>query len=148
MNNEHCADETRPAAANTADATGDLILKNQQFSSSHTSNDLWSGLNAEFPPKTMHYEIVAQNTAEVENLENAPAVSMAAYLVESDQMHLLRAISIYSERGTSPDQIRLLYMNASALLIWKAMGRIPTLVGARHRPPATALLMYGVPFSE
>lgn len=128
--------------------TGDLIIRNQRYPSSDTSNDLWSRLNAKYPPKTMNYEVVAQTTAEVQDLQNAPPLSMGAYLVESDQMQLLTAISIYSERGAHPDQVRLLYMNASALLVWRAMGRIPTLVGARHRPPRTALLMYGVPFSE
>lgn len=128
--------------------TGDLIIRNQRFPSSHTSNDLWCRLNAEHPPKTMNYEVVAQSTAEVQDLQNAPPLSMAAYLVESDQMKLLTTISIYSERGAHPDQVRLLYMNASALLIWRAMGRNPTLVGARHRPPQTALLMYGVPFCQ
>jgi hypothetical protein len=57
-------------------------------------------------------------------------------------------ISIYSERGGNRDQVRLLYMNAAAVRIWKAMGRNPTMVGAQHRPPRTALLMYGVPFSD
>jgi len=39
-------------------------------------------------------------------------------------------------------------MNAAAVRIWKAMGRNPTVIGAQHRPPRTALLMYGVPFSD
>jgi hypothetical protein len=69
-------------------------------------------------------------------------------LIESGQTRLLTTISIYSQRGENRDQIRLLYMNATALRIWKAMGRNPTMVGAQHRPPRTALLMYGVPFSE
>jgi len=130
------------------ETAGDSVLGNQQFSSSHTSNDLWSRLNAEHPPKAMNYEVVAQNADEVRDLQNAPPVSMAPWLVESSQTQLLTTISIYSERGNNPDQVRLLYMNASALLVWKAMGKNPTLIGARHRPPSAALLMYGVPFSE
>lgn len=74
--------------------------------------------------------------------------SMGPWLVESGQTQLLTTISIYSERGTNADQVRLLYMNATALRVWQSMNRNPTLVGARHRPPLTALLMYGVPFSE
>jgi hypothetical protein len=57
-------------------------------------------------------------------------------------------VSIYSKRGDSREQIRLLYMNAAALLVWKAMGKRPTQIGAQQRPPQTALLAFGVPFSE
>jgi hypothetical protein len=96
----------------------------------------------------MNYVVVAQNADEVRDLGNAPPVSMGPWLVESSQSQLLTTISIYSERGNNPDQVRLLYMNASALLGWKTMGRNQTLIGDRHRPPSTALLMYGVPFSE
>jgi hypothetical protein len=39
-------------------------------------------------------------------------------------------------------------MNAIALRIWKAMGKLPNLVGAQHRPPKIAYLAFGVPFSE
>jgi hypothetical protein len=39
-------------------------------------------------------------------------------------------------------------MNAVALVVWKAMGKLPNLIGAQHRPPKTALLSFGVPFSE
>jgi hypothetical protein len=39
-------------------------------------------------------------------------------------------------------------MNAVALRIWKAMGKQPKLIGAQHRPPKTAQLAFGVPFSE
>lgn len=148
MIDKDSADRYRRPPLNAPHTTGELIIGNQRYPSSHTSNDLWSRLNAEHPPQTMNYEVVAQTTAEVQDLENAPPLSMAAYLVESDQMKLLTTISIYSERGAHPDQVRLLYMNASALLVWRAMGRNPTLIGARHRPPQTALLMYGVPFSQ
>ncbi|HLJ77541.1 MAG TPA: hypothetical protein VKT75_09015 [Acidobacteriaceae bacterium] len=148
MSNTEYANGQHDAIHEADDTAGDLIMGNQQFSSRHTSNDLWSRLNAEHPPKTMNYQVVAQNSDEVQDLQNAPPLSMGTYLVESGQMELLTTISIYTERGTTPDQVRLLYMNASALLVWKTMGRNPTLVGARHRPPSTALLMFGVPFSE
>ena len=133
------------------DARGDtriVEITNQQFPASHTSNDLWSRLDAMQPPAAMNYEVVAQNADEVQDLENAPPFSIGRYLVSSGQMHLMTVISIYSERGASRDQVRLLYMNASALLVWRAMGRTPTVIGAQHRPPRTALLMYGVPFSD
>jgi hypothetical protein len=85
---------------------------------------------------------------EVRDIRNAPAVSMAAYLVERDQMKLLPAISIYSERGTSRDSVRILYMNAAALRVWKEMGIRPIEVGTQHRPARTAELVYGMPFSD
>jgi hypothetical protein len=73
---------------------------------------------------------------------------MGPYLIDSGQTRLLTTISIYSQRGENREQVRLLYMNAVALLVWKAMGKRPNLIGAQHRPPKTALLTFGVPFSE
>ncbi len=86
----------------------------------------------------LNYAIVAQSAEEVRNIQNAPAISIGPYLLESEQMQMLRTISIYAQRGDSSDQVRLLYMNSVALLVWKAMGRKPKLVGAVHRPPRTA----------
>jgi hypothetical protein len=73
---------------------------------------------------------------------------MGPYLIESGQTQLLTAISICSERGEYWEQVRLLYINAIALCIWKAMGKRPNLIGAQHRPPKAALLKFGVRFSE
>jgi hypothetical protein len=98
--------------------------------------------------RSRRYETIAQSAAEVQDVENAPAVSMGPYLIASDQTHLLTTISVYSQRGENREQIRLLYMNAPALRIWRAMGQRPTVLGSRHRPPTTALLTFGVPFSE
>lgn len=98
--------------------------------------------------KALNYAIVAQSAEEVQNIQNAPPLSMGPYLIESGQTKLLTTLSIYSERGASRDQVRLLYMNAVALSLWKAMGRNPRVIGARHRPTPTALLMYGVPFND
>lgn len=117
-------------------------------SSNDTSNDLLLRLNEENSRRTMHYEIVAQSADEVQDIQNAPAVSMGPYLVESGQAQLLTAISIYSQRGESREQVRLLYMNAPALLVWNEMGKCPRRIGSQHRPPQTALLAFGVPFSE
>lgn len=119
-----------------------------QFPAEHTSNDLLFSLHPESSQNSLNYETVAQNADEVQDVRNAPPFSVGPYLIESGQTRLLTTISIYSQRGENRDQIRLLYMNATALRIWKAMGRNPTMVGAQHRPPRTALLMYGVPFSE
>lgn len=96
----------------------------------------------------MNYTVIAQSAEEVQDIQNAPAVSMGPYLVSVEKTNLLTTISVYSERGDSREQVRLLYMNAIALGIWKAMGKQARLVGAKHRPPQTALLTFGVPFSE
>ena len=73
---------------------------------------------------------MAQSAEEVQDTQNAPAVSMGPHLIESGQTQLLTTISIYSQRGESREQIRLLYMNAVALRVWKAMGKRPSLIGA------------------
>ena len=96
----------------------------------------------------MNYTTIAQSADEVQDIQNAPAVSMGPYLLSSDQIRLLNTLSIYSLRGNSHEQIRLLYMNETALRIWMAMGRQPNVVGVQHRPPHAALLSFGVPFSE
>jgi hypothetical protein len=124
------------------------ILKTPQASPSYTSNDLLSSLNGDDARSSLNYETVAQSAEEVQDVRNSPAVSMGPWLIDSGQTHLLTTISIYSQRGESRGQIRLLYMNATALRIWRAMGKRPTVIAAQHRPPSTALLAYGVPFSE
>lgn len=96
----------------------------------------------------LNYKIVAQSAGEVQDIQNSPAVSMAPYLVDSDQRHLLTVISIYSLRGESREQVRLLYMNATAMKIWEEMGKSAKVIGEQHRPPKTADLAFGVPFSE
>jgi len=98
--------------------------------------------------RALNYSIVALSANEVREIQNAPSVSMGPYLVESHQTDLLGSISIYGQRGTNLEQIRLLYMNATALRIWIEMGRRPTLIGTQYRPPRAALLSFGVPFSE
>jgi hypothetical protein len=123
-------------------------MNNSEYPDAHTSNDLLFDLDPERLRAPLNYEIVAQSAEEVQDLQNAPAISMGQYLIDSEQVKLLTTISIYAQHGESRDQVRLLYMNAPALLIWKAMGRQPTLLGFLHRPPKTALLAFGVPFSE
>ena len=118
------------------------------YSSSYTSNDLLFSLDGGHSRRSLNYEIVAQSAEEVQDIQNAPAVSMGPYLIESGQTKLLTTISIYSERGESREQVRLLYMNAVSLRVWKAMGKKPSVIGAQHRPSRTSLLSFGVPFSE
>ena len=113
-----------------------------------TSNDLLRSLVAKHATAALNYRIIAQSAEDVQNIENAPAVSMGPYLLQSGQTPLLRTISIYSLRGESREQIRLLYMNAEAIQVWEKMGRAPKIIGAQVRPPHTALLTFGVPFSK
>lgn len=123
-------------------------MVNSHYPASYTSNDLLFNLDEPGFKKPLNYGIVAQSAKEVQNIENSPAVSMGPYLIESGQTQLLTTISIYSQRGEHRDQVRLLYMNDVAFHTWKAMGKQPHLIGAQHRPPKTALLAFGVPFSE
>ena len=116
--------------------------------SHETSNDLLFTLHGVYSPRALNYEIVAQSADEVQDIRNAPALSMGAYLEETGQARLLTSISIYSQLGDGREQIRLLFMNSVAFLIWEAMGKHPRLIGAQHRPPKTALLTFGVPFTE
>ncbi len=125
-----------------------MMMNKPQYPFGHTSNDLLFSLEGESSQKTLNYEIVAQSAEDVQDIQNAPAVSMGPYLIDSGQMQLLTTISIYALRGEVREQVRLLYMNAVALRIWKAMGKQPKLIGAQHRPPIAALLAFGVPFSE
>ena len=119
-----------------------------RHSSHETSNDLLFTLHGVYSPRALNYEIVAQSADEVQDIRNAPALSMGAYLEETGQARLLTSISIYSRLGDSREQIRLLFMNSVAFLIWQAMGKYPKLIGAQHRPPKNALLTFGIPFSE
>ncbi len=119
-----------------------------QFDSGPTSNDLLESLIADNTPAAVNYRVVAQCAEEIENIENAPAVSMGPYLIKSGQRSLLTTISIYSLPGESAEQMRFLYMNPEAIRVWEEMGKAPRIIGAQARPPRAALLALGVPFSE
>lgn len=116
--------------------------------SNPTSNDLLFHLAAEHEPGALNYIVIAQCADEVQDVQNAPAVSMGPYLIATDTAKLLTTLSIYSQQGHSREQLRLLYMNATALKIWTAMGKQAHIIGRQHRPPHTALLAFSVPFSD
>jgi len=124
------------------------ILRKPQVSLNDTSNDLLPGLNGDEDRSSLNYQIVAQSADEVQEVQNAPAFSMGPYLISSGQTKLLTTISIYSQRGEDCEQLRLLFMNRTAMRIWREMGQRPKVIGTQHRPPSTALLTFGVPFSE
>jgi hypothetical protein len=123
-------------------------MNDVRSASGDTSNDVLFRLEAMHLPDSMNYRIIAQNESEVRDIQNAPALSMSSFITESDQTKLLRTVSIYSQRGETRDQVRLLYMNDVAFSVWKSMGKEPTVIGSQHRPPPTALLAFGIPFSE
>lgn len=120
----------------------------QQAKNVYNSSDIFSDLPFKFRSNHSNYTIVAQDVNEIQNTINAPSVSMGPYLLKCGLVGLLPTISIYSRRGYNRAHMRLLYMNATALEIWKAMGRRPRQIGEQHRPPHTAVLCYGMPFSE
>jgi hypothetical protein len=115
---------------------------------SPTSNDLLLLLTSQHLRNGFTYGTIAQTASDVQDLQNSPAISMGPYLIISEQTELLRSISIYSERGNRREQVRLLYMNAAALGVWKAMGKPTHIIDVQKRPPRSAQLAYGVPFSE
>ena len=118
------------------------------YEPSPTSNDLLRRLVGNQSLSDLNYQIIVQSAEDVQNIENAPAVSMGPYLLNSGQVRLLTTISIYSLRGENREQVRLLYMNAAAIQVWQEMGRSPKIIGSQVRPPRTALLTFGVPFSK
>ena len=115
---------------------------------SPTSNDRLLLLTSQRLQDAFAYGTIAQTASEVQDVRNSPAISMGPYLIISGQTELLRSISIYSERGKSSEQVRLLYMNAAAIGVWRAMDKRTHIIDAQKRPPRTAQLAYGVPFSE
>lgn len=102
----------------------------------------------EFFSKSPDYTIVAQDLVEVQDIQNAPAISMGAFLKAVGEMSIFPMLSIYTRNGYDRKHTRLLYMNAAALRIWKIMGMHPKQIGSQHRPPHSAVLAFGMPFSE
>ena len=96
----------------------------------------------------MNYSVLKQSTEQLRENENSPSVSMWPYLVNSAQTQLINTISIYTEKGDTPESARVLYLNATALKVWNSMERATEATGEVHRPPKSAQLIFGVPFSE
>jgi len=96
----------------------------------------------------LNYTVLEQTAEEVRETDNYPSVSMWPYLVDTAQTQLLTNISIYMERGETSERTRLLYMNETALTISHAMNNSTMAIQSVHRPPRTAELIFGMPFSE
>ena len=108
-------------------------MTNPQCQSGDTSNDVLFRMDAIHPQPSLNYRIIAQSELEVHDVQNAPAISMSTFISETEQTQLLTRISIYSQRGESSEEIRLLYMNEVAYSTWKAMGKDPHVIGSQHR---------------
>jgi hypothetical protein len=93
------------------------IMINPQYPASHTSNDLLFNLEKQDSEKPLNCGISAQSAEEVQDPQNAPAISMGPYLIESGQTQLWTTVSIYAQRGEVRAQARLLYMNDVAFSI-------------------------------
>jgi hypothetical protein len=102
-------------------------------------------LNSEPSSKPPNYTVVAQS---LDELQNSASLSMAPFLMEQGRVELLTKISVYAERGNTREQMRLLYMNATALSVWKELGMKPREIGVQHRPSRESQPVFGVPFSE
>lgn len=100
----------------------------------------------EFFSESADYTVVAQDAIEAQDIRNAPAVSMGAFLAMADGANLFPTISVYTRDGYDRKHARLLYMNATALRVWKAMGKHPRQIGTQRRPPHSAVLAFGMPF--
>jgi len=83
-------------------------MNNFEYTAARTTNDLLFDLDPGRSRTALNYQIVAQSTEEVQDIQNAPAISMGPYLIESEQVKLLTTISIYTQQGESRDQVRLL----------------------------------------
>jgi hypothetical protein len=95
-----------------------------------------------------YYSILSQSRDELDLVENSPSVSMWPYLLASAQTQRLNEISVYTERGMTPEKMRFLYMNDFALLIWSKMGKDANVLGRLRRPPRGAAWSFGMPFAE
>jgi len=95
-----------------------------------------------------HYTIIGQSRDEIMFPDNSPSISMWPYMMNSAKTRRLNSISVYTDRGTSRDQARLLYMNPAALRLWREMGMTIAIVGETNRPPRTATLSFGMPFAD
>lgn len=123
---------------------------NQQFypAEARNINNLAFRTLPEFCLESMDYTTVAQDVVEVQDIQNAPAISMGAFLKAVGGMSIFPTISIYTRDGYDRKHTRLLYMNAAGLRVWKIMGMHPRQIGSQHRPPHSAVLAFGMPFSE
>jgi len=103
------------------------------------------------PPEGLRstfYSMVVQTVEEVRVVDNAPGVSMWPYLLASAQTQRMNTISIYQEAGSTAEKMRFLYLNDVALALWGEMGKGVEVLGRFRRPPRSAVLAFGMPFSE
>lgn len=100
------------------------------------------------PEKPMRYNVLSQSSDDLRDPSNSPSVSMWPYLLASAQTQRLNEISIYTEKGTTADKMRFLYLNDVALSLWAEMKKDTQILGRLHRPPRGAVLSFGMPFAD
>jgi hypothetical protein len=122
------------------------VIHSKLRSTSADSLETFEGRH-DFGGKTF-YSIVSQSREELDSIDNSPSVSMWPYLLMSDQTQRLNEISVYTERGMTPEKMRFLYLNDFALAIWIKMGKAANVMGRLHRPPRGAAWSFGMPFSD
>jgi hypothetical protein len=113
------------------------------------TQDMGSGLElCRHAQQPTRYSILSQSRQDLDKPDNSPAISMWPYLLASAQTQRLNEISIYTEKGTTSDKVRFLYLNDFALHIWGEMHKSVQVMGRLHRPPRGAVLSFGMPFSD
>ena len=121
------------------------VFEGQLISSSSTRSNQAAGQSA---TKRMIYSILSQSRADLEVSGSSPSVSMWPHLLAKAETQLVNTLSVYTERGDSERNLRVLYLNDVALQIWQEMGQPCNVIGHVSRPPKTAVLAFGKPFSE
>ncbi len=66
-------------------------MKRCKHQMSYTSNDLLATLASEPDKTALNYGVVAQNAEEVQDIQNAPSISIGPYLLASGQMKMVTA---------------------------------------------------------
>ena len=92
----------------------------------------------------MHYNIIAQSADDIHRFFS---IEMRSYLQNAAQTQLMSHISVYIAKGRTRGRSCLLYMNPVAFGVWTAMKKAGTIVGHVNRPPQSARLVFGTPFS-
>jgi hypothetical protein len=93
----------------------------------------------------MSYSVCSQTIDDLRNLADLPCFTMGDYLDKTGQFNLLSSISFYSSRGRCANQVRIFYMNDTALSVWQSMGNRIEVLGKVPFPPREAILTFGVP---
>lgn len=104
---------------------------------SPTSNDLLFRLAAQQTQQTMNYTVIAQSADEVQEIENAPAVSIGPYLIAMPDYPLRYAVTPVFTRSTDTSEQS---SRRDSGRCDPAIDRRLDPLGQRHGPNVTALV--------